>query len=139
MKQKKSRSEQTPNGKYIGTELPYLADGVEFVQWILQHHGINYVDVQQTSTFNINGLNYYEPGFDEATRTIKVGDSLYQPHYLTASGINNAYGELTDMQLQTNTESLNRLLRVRRDDYYAKDHMLDSPKSRRVLFQQLQT
>ena len=88
---------------YIGTELPYLADGVEFVQWILQHHGINYVDVQQTSTFNINGLNYYEPGFDQATRTIKVGDSLYQPHYLTASGINNAYGELTDMQLQTNT------------------------------------
>ena len=123
---------------YVGTELPFFVDGVEFVQWILRHHGVNVLEVRQTSTFHVTGLRYYEPGFDDATGTLRVGDALYEPHYLTASGINNAYGELTDMQLQTKTECLNELLVRRRDDYYKKvSEMLDGPeKAGKLFFQQ---
>lgn len=122
---------------YIGTELPFLTDGVDFVKWVLQHRGINVDDrrVIQTSTFFINDLKYYSPGFDQETDTFRVGDALYQPHYLTASGINNAYGELTDIQFKNSTDSLNDLLMRRRQEYYQHvAKMLKDPKEAGRLF-----
>lgn len=109
---------------YIGSEIPYLSDGVEFIKWLLQQRfptnpKINKLRIQQTSTFVINGLKYNKNAFDDTTATLKIGDAFFQPHYLTASGINNAYGELTDLQLVHATR-LNHNLNRRRVTYYEK-------------------
>lgn len=127
---------------YIGSEIPYFqSDDVSFVRWILEQYFIDKkiilgeLHIEQTSTFKIPSLKFNSTAWNKEISTLQIGDAFYQPHYLTASGINNAYGQLTDIQLLRTMSYWNESLSRRRDEYYKKvDEVLSNPSSANHLF-----
>lgn len=126
---------------YIGTEIPHdepgtppYQQGLRFVGWLLQQNQVDVLDLTQTSAFRIDSLKYHDDAFDAETKTVKVGDAFFQPHYLTASGINNAYTQLTDLQFK-DEDNLNESFANTRERYYKKiEKVLEDPRRAGSLF-----
>lgn len=123
----------------------------EFLRWILVHHlpslevdaadaseliyGVSGVSASSVSIFSVNSLRYAEPVYDADRSLLRLGDSAFEPHYLTASGINNTYDALADLELHKDRRRLNDLANARRADYYAKVvRVLENPRLAGTLF-----
>ena len=125
---------------YIGTELPDACNDdcpSDFVKWLLLFLGVVPTRIENTSTFKLNSLRYKTQAYNKDKQVLSIGDSFFQPHYLTASGISNVYRQLTDLKLTgiNNPNELNEKLSNQRNTYFQKvQQMLINPNEAGPLF-----